>query len=321
MRYVPYGELDGVPNVVVDGARHPDSVLVLSHWPKSGSPKELRADLSAQIAFGYLDRPDRHVDADAVSNNHFDQDGMMSMYALVDPDAARARRDRAIDVARMGDFDTYEDRASAHIAWTIAALAAEAEAAGGDPYAELLPRTAELLDHPDGYREHWAEEDEHLARSEAAVASGVVAIDEVPELDLAVVTVPDDWSPKPAHFFTPIVEQAVHATAVHNATDRSRILYLRGDRYLFQYRYETWVQLASRRPLQRVDLTALAEELSADEPGDTRWVFDPIGAIAPALHLVAAGDDPASAVAPERFRERLTRALVDGPPAWDPYDD
>ena len=38
MRYVPYDELDGIPNVVVDGARHPDSVLVLSHWPKSGSP-------------------------------------------------------------------------------------------------------------------------------------------------------------------------------------------------------------------------------------------------------------------------------------------
>jgi hypothetical protein len=286
VRYVPYGELAGIPNVVVDGARHADSLLVLSHWPKSGSPRELRDDLSAQIAFHYLDRPDLHVDAEAVSNNHFDQDGMMSMYALVDPDAARARRARAIDVARMGDFDTYEDRGSARIAWTIAVLASEVEAQGGDPYAELLPRTAELLDDPDGHREHWAEEDEHLARSEAAVASGVVGIEEVPDLDLAVVTVPADWTPQPAHFFTPIVGQAVHATAVHNATERSRILYVRGDRYLFQYRYETWVQYASRRPLQRVDLTELAAELSADEPGSPTWVFDPVGRIAAELKFV-----------------------------------
>ncbi len=74
---------------------------------RSGSPIELRDDLSAQIAFHYLDRPDLHVDVDAVSNNHFDQDGLMSMYALLEPEAASERRDRVIDVARMGDFDAF----------------------------------------------------------------------------------------------------------------------------------------------------------------------------------------------------------------------
>ncbi len=317
MRYVPYDELDGIPNVVVDGARHPDSVLVLSHWPKSGSPPELRDDLSAQIAFHYLDRPDLQVTAEAVSNNHFDQDGIMSMYALVDPDAAHARRDRAIDVARMGDFDTYVDRDSARIAWTIAALAADA--ATGDPYAELLPRVAELLDHPERHKDLWAEEDAHLTRSEAGVASGEITIEEVPELDLAVVTVPDSWSPQPAHFFTPVVTQAVHATAVHNATDRCRVLYLRGHHYRLQYRYETWVQHTAHPP-GRIDLTALAAELSDLEPGDTRWAFGGVGAIAPALELVGAGDDSESAIAPEDFRARVSQALATGAVAWDPYD-
>jgi hypothetical protein len=317
MRYVPYDELDGIPNVVVDGARHKDSVLVLSHWPKSGSPPELRDDLSAQIAFRYLDRPDLHVAAEAVSNNHFDQDGLMSVYALVDPDAARARRDRVVDVARMGDFDTYVDRDSARIAWTIAALAADP--ATGDPYAELLPRLTELLDHPEGHRDRWREEDAHLARSEAGVASGEITIEEVPDLDLAVVTVPDSWSPQPAHFFTPVVAQAVHATAVHNATDRCRVLYLRGHRYRLQYRYETWVQHTAHPP-GRIDLTALAAELSDLEPGPGIWAFDGVGTIAPALHLVGAGDDPESAIAPEDFRARVSRALATGAVAWDPYD-
>jgi hypothetical protein len=317
MRYVPYEDLDGIPNVVVDGARHPDSVLVLSHWPKSGSPPELRDDLSAQIAFHYLDRPDLHVDVDAVSNNHFDQDGLMSMYALVDPDAALARRDRAVDVARMGDFDTYVDRDSARIAWRIAALAADP--AIGDPYAELLPRVSELLDHPEGDRELWAEEDAHLARSEAGVASGEITIEEVPELDLAVVTVPDDWVPQPAHFFTPVVTQAVHATAVHNATERCRVLYLRGHHYRLQYRYETWVQHTAHPP-GRIDLAQLAAELSELEPGDARWVFGSVGEIAPTLELVATGDDPESAIAPEDLRARVSQALATGAVAWDPYD-
>jgi hypothetical protein len=317
MRYVPYEALDGIPNVVVDGARHADSLIVLSHWPKSGSPPELRDDLSAQIAFHYLDRPDLHVEAEAVSNNHFDQDGLMSMYALVDPDAAQARRARAIDVARMGDFDTYEDRDSARIAWAIAALATAPDVE--DAYAELLPRVPELLDHPERRRDLWADEDEHLARSEAGVASGEITIVEQPDLDLALVTVPEDWSPQPAHFFTPVVQQAVHATAVHNATDCCRVLYLRGRHYRLQYRYETWVQHTAHPP-GRIDLTTLAEELSALEPGDARWAFGGVAGIAPALELVGAGDDPESAIASEDLVARVTRALATGAVSWDPYD-
>ena len=42
--------------------------------------------------------------------------------------------------------------------------------------------------------------------------------------------------------------------------------------------------------------------------------------IAPALHLVGAGDDPESAIAPEDFRARVSQALATGAVAWDPYD-
>jgi Family of unknown function (DUF6687) len=74
-RFVPYPDLDGIPNVVVDGARHADTLLTLSHWPHSGTPPALKEDLSAQIAFRYLDSPDLRVDAEVVSKNHFDEDG------------------------------------------------------------------------------------------------------------------------------------------------------------------------------------------------------------------------------------------------------
>jgi hypothetical protein len=313
VEYRPYDELDGIANVVVDGAAHPDTLIALSHWPHSGTPVELRDDLSAQIAFHYLDHPEHHVPADAVSNNHFDQDGLMSVYALVDPGGAQDRRDRVIDVARAGDFGSFHERDAARISWTIAALAAQED---GDPYPRLLERVPDLLDHPERYREIWADEDAHLEASEAAIRAGTVTIEEDVDLDLAVVTVPTEWAEHTVHRFTTTPRAAVHPGAVHNATDRFRLLFVQGRHYEVQYRYETWVHYMSRRPLGRVDLAPLAASLSEREPYRAVWQFDGVGGIFPTMQLRGATE---SAIPPAEFRVVLTQALA-GPSAWDPYD-
>jgi hypothetical protein len=312
VRYVAYGDLEGVPNIVVDGDAQRDTVLTLSHWPHSGTPAVLADDLSAQIAFHYLDHPELHVDVDAVSNNHFDQDGLMSVYALVAPDEARARRDRVVDVARAGDFGTFHDRDAARTAWTIALL--ETEDPGADPYEVVLPRVPELLDHPDRFHDYWAEEDAHLAESEAAVRDGVVRIEEREDLDLAIVTIPEAWARRTVHRFTTTPRQAVHPGAVHNATERFRLVYLQGRHYEIQYRYETWVQYASRRPPGRIDLDELTAELNALESGGV-WLFTGVSAIFPTVVL----DGDESTIPPERFVELLTDALARGTPSWNPY--
>jgi hypothetical protein len=317
VRYLAYDELDGVPNIIVDGSPHADTMVTLSHWPNSPTPAVLRDDLSAQVAFNYLDHPELHVPAGAVSNNHFDQDGLMSVFVLEDPDRARSRREQVIDVARAGDFGTYENRDSVRIAWTIAHL--EEEAPAQDPYARLLGRVTELLDHPERFFDYWAEEDAHLAASEAAIESGAVSIEEIEELDLAIVTVPEDWTARTVHRFTISLTQALHPSAINNATDRFRILYLHGGRYELQYRYETWVRYMTRRPPGRIDLGPLADDLTAEEPGAAQWIFDGVGGIAPALHL-AGGPDAVSGISPERFRTRAIQALTTGVSAWDPYD-
>ena len=129
LRFVAYDDLGDVANVVVDGAAAPSTRLTLSHWPGSPTPPELCADLSAQIAFRALERP-RWFDAiDVVSNNHFDQDGLASVYALVDPDAALARRELVIDVARAGDFGTFTNRDAARIAIATRRLRGPADVA------------------------------------------------------------------------------------------------------------------------------------------------------------------------------------------------
>jgi hypothetical protein len=316
LTYTPYGALDSVDNIVVDGAGQPSTLLTLSHWPHSGTPAELRADLSAEIAFRYLDEPALHLDARAVSNNHFDQDGLVSVYALTDPEDALRRRDRLVDVARAGDFGKFEDRSSAAVAFTIAQLGGELDT--DDPYPEMLRRLPEILDHPDRYAGYWEREDAHLRASEHAIASGAVTIDELPEVDLAVVQVPDDLPALTAHRFSRTTSQVLHHMAVHNATDRLRILYVQGNRYEFQYLYETWIQLASSRPMPRVELDGLVAQLDELESSGGKWSFSGAGDIAPTLQLL---DADASSIGPDSFRSLLVDALRTGAPAWNPYDD
>jgi hypothetical protein len=329
LRFVPYDDLGDTPNVVVDGAAAPSTRLTLSHWPGSPTPVEVQADLSAQIAFLALDRPDRFDGIDVVSNNHFDQDGLTSMYALVDPSAALARRDLVIDVARAGDFGGFASRDAARIAIALAAYAdprsSPLDAAlleGPYPqtvgvlYEDLLPRLTEWLDHPERVRALWEDEDAHLAESMDAIARGVVTIEEVPELDLAIVTVPDDWSARATHRFTQEWSEAVHPMAVNRATERLRILLVHDDRFRLELRYESWVMFVSRRVLPRPNLAPLAESLTALEPGGAAWEADPPGALTPQLRLRAGG---ATELTREQVRARIERFLASAPGAWDPF--
>ena len=329
LKFVAYEDLGETPNVVVDGAAAESTRLTLSHWPGSPTPPEVRDDLSAQIAFRALEQPDWFDGLDVVSNNHFDQDGLASAYTLLDPTNARARRDQLVDVARAGDFGTFLDRDSARIAIALAAYEdPQVSPLGPDlldgsyaqttalMYREMLPRFTEMLDHPDRHRALWEREDAHLGESIDAIHRGVVRIDENHALDLAVVTVPDGWSPRATHRFTQEWTEAVHPMAVNNATERLRILLVHGHRHRLELRYETWVMFVSHPVLPRPDLSPLASELSALESHGARWEADPPGALTPQLRIAGGAD---SDLPPESVRAAIEAFLASAPAAWDPF--
>ena len=327
MRYAPYAEVATEPNVIVDGAPTPATVLALSHWPHSAAPAGLEADLSAEMAFAYLERADLHGRAEVVSNNHFDQDGLVSVFALVDPSAALARRDLLVDLAAAGDFATYRWRDSARVSMTIAAYAdpvgsplgpapADYDQWAAALYEELLGRLVEICDHPDRHRHLWADEDATLAESERLITSGKVRIDEVSALDFAVVNVPDDAPHSGGHRFASQRVAGLHPMAVHNATRCLSILTISGRAFEFAYRYESWVQYRTVRPRPRADLGPLADQLSIAETSGGRWIFEGAGALIPRLYLVDADE---SSLPAARFRSMLEGYLGSAPPAWDPY--
>ena len=77
------------PNLIVDGAATENTILTLSHWPKSGTPPELKGDTSAESCSTTSIPRGSTFHADAVSNNHFDEDGLVGIFTLVEPSTAR----------------------------------------------------------------------------------------------------------------------------------------------------------------------------------------------------------------------------------------
>jgi len=279
------------------------------------------------MALAYLDSWDLHGSAEVVSNNHFDQDGLTSAFAFVDPDGAAVRSQFLTEVGAAGDFATTEDRAAARVSMTIAAFADKDRTPLESPdedyetwcatlYQELLGRLPELCEHPERFRNLWAAEDATLDASQAAIATGGVLIEEIPALDLAVVTVPDDAPTAGGHRFASQWTMGLHPIAINNATSMLSLLTIRGATCEFAYRYESWVQYRSRRPRPRVDLGPLAEQLTADETSGVHWVADRVSGLTPTLHT--AGSEQSSLPA-DHVRGRLIDHLTSSSPAFDPY--
>lgn len=300
-QYLDYEASRTVPNIVVDGSPNEGTVLSLTHWPGHPAPPGLARDLSAEMAFAYLDAALDHPPAEVVTNNHFDQDGLVSIFALIDPDAALPHRDLLIDVAAAGDFATYRDRRAARASMVLSRHAEDEPpdctygAFTDQLYRDLLPRLLDITLHHDDYRDQWAEEDEVLTASESAIAQGRVTIIEDPTVDLAVVMIDPSEPRRRGHRFGGQTFEGIHPMAINNATDRFRILVMHGRRYRFVDRYETWVQYQSRPVLPRVDMRPLAEQLTASEADGARWSAGAPGALSPELaHTDESSIDPAT---------------------------
>ena len=300
--YAAYADLRGHPHVVVDGAAQDGTVLTLSHWPNSATPDDLLADTSAEIVLRALREPERLAGATAVTNNHPDQDGLMGIWAMVEPEAARDRSDLVIGVATSGDFAVVLDTASRRAEAAITALMDRALDAGEDPYAAVLPHVCEVLDHLDRHEDLWRPAEESWDAGNAALADGTVTITEDHALDLAVVTVPADVA---------IPSGPVLCTA----TPCVRMFVDHGGASEYHDRYETWVKYVSRLVPARVDLVPVAASLTADEPDGVQWAYDGVGALGPALRVVTGSSNIEAAEVLRRVREHL----VSAPPAWDPY--
>lgn len=301
-RYVPAEDLDGAPHVVVDGAPRPGTACTLSHWPGTPTPRSLWADTSAEIVLRARRRR-RSLPAGVTiaTVDHYDADGVIALALLVDDDLAETHGAALAAAAHAGDFDVVRDRRDGEIAFALAALGEDRSLA--EAARAALERLPELVGSPQRFEELWGEE---MAAFEAAGAlrdKGVLTIEEVPALDLAVVRVDEDaeglehagWA-----------GAAVHPAAIHSATNCLRVATIVGRRFELRYRYESWVRFTSRPVRPRLDLTGVSRALQDAEADGGAWVFEGTGAITPALRR---DDDGPSTLDADRFLAEVTAAL------------
>lgn len=315
MRYVPYGpELEGVPNVIVDGLANAATVLALSHWPRSATPEALKADTSAEIVFNYLRSPAAHTlraNAEAVSNNHFDIDGLMGLWAMLNPEEALEHVELVIAIAECGDFERWSGE---HAAKAVCALHGlenmessplfEMLAAIDDPgermaylYNEMFPFVPVLLRDIDSLEEFWRDEYERIIAGRRLFEAGNAGLKEMPELDMAVFTLPED----------------VHPIAINERTQCSRVVLVNEEfRYVVKYRYESWVEYQSREFPPRIDLDPFADFLQTFEGNPGYWKADDVASIVPLLRLQDEEEDiAASSITPGLFVNLLAQFLRD----------
>ena len=300
MQYVPYGpELEGVPNVAVDGRGNAATVLELSHWPGNRTPPELKADTSTEIVLNCLRSPEREgylAGAGAVSNNHYDIDGLLSVWALLEPDGALERAGVVIAAAECGDFDRWSGETATKAVCALRALDMPGRS-DAERYRAALDLLPALLNDVGAFEEQWRDEYAAIETARELIARGGAAVQELGDLDLAVCQLPE----------------LLPAIALYERTPCTRVVLLLPDqRYEVRYRYESWVELVSRQPPPRVDLQPFADLLQTFEGNDGEWTADPVDAITPRLRLAGpAGDPSPSSVTPTLFVRLLAQFLGD----------
>lgn len=322
LKYEPYHLLEERPNIVVDGAANHYTKLTLSHWPGNTTPAELKADLSAEIVFNFIKSGTVPDGVEAVSNNHFDEDGLVSLYSILHPEEAMEYHDFLIDVARAGDFSTCQDRDAARVAFVISAwtdpersplnrtvFSGTHDELTAVLYEEMLDRLPSIVEKVEYFEKFWKSDDSFMDLTEKFIERGDIEVSEDKEVDLAVVVIPDGGihgqGRPPAHAAS-WISSVCHPMSIHNMIDSERVLVMQQRHYQFYYRYETWVEYISKVLQPRVDLTDFARRLNALERGSTHWRFSGVDDIIGRLSMTENSD---SRLSPDQFVNLLKEEL------------
>jgi hypothetical protein len=325
MKFIPYYQLENKKSIVVDGTPHPGTQLILSHWRGSGTPTHLLRDTSAEIVLDFLENNKISSNLEFVSNDHFDQDGLIGIFSILNPEYSLSIKPLLIDIAEAGDFSKYRDRKAARIHFTIASMVErisnqesnmnlENSKRSALLYQEILPKLRHIIEQTERYREYWKIEDDFLQRSEENIEKGIIKITEDNENKIAFVDITGDLLSESYHWATFNKQAPVHDMAIHNRTPHVQLVYRQGKKYGFKYRYESWVTFQSYKFPLRVDLFPLCLQLNSMEKNPGHWTFSGANDLVPVL-----AHEGESSIQFPTFLEKLYTALKTSSVAWDPF--
>ncbi|MCC2548077.1 hypothetical protein LJY25_16630 [Hymenobacter sp. BT175] len=292
--FVPFPRLRRQPTIVVDSTAL-GAALVLAHWRGAPTPGHLRDDTSAGSVLRALRQANPAVVGNwAVTANHFDVDGFVGVWSLLNPELALAHEPLLRLTATLGDFRELDwtnplaDHALQLVCWLNArekglfyppfgapTIRRREDEASAEKFEWFLPRFAEVLLNPESGRAAWEPEFERVRRAAEVMHSPGTQLTRYPEIGLVVVRTPE-----------PLPYYALFGPTA--GFDMVLSLY-DGQRYEFEYKYTTWIDLESRPTLPRLPLDALVAKLNTRETTTRRWTADQVTDTGPLLRLSGKG--------------------------------
>ncbi len=279
--FVPFARLRQQPTIVVDSVGL-GAALTLAHWRAAPTPASLRDDTSAGSVLRALHCPEMPgLESAAVTANHFDIDGFIGVWSLLNPALALQHETLLRMVAILGDFREIDnahplaDTALKLVCW----LNAEEKARFYEPFGApirrrredeasvekfdwFLPRFAEILTRPESGRAAWQPEYDQVKVAVAQLQKLPTVKRRYPEIGLAVVATP-----------APVPYYALFGPTAGFDVVLSQYA---GNRYELEYKYTTWIDLESRPTLPRLALAPLVARLNALETSGQTWAADGI---------------------------------------------
>lgn len=340
----PYHELEQIPNVICDGSPAGDGTrITLSHWPGTKLDEKFKADSSTQIAFkwaesGAAEELFRDVwdGIVACSNNHVDEDGLLSMSVLVHQEWAFAHRMVVEAASIVGDFSKCdfsrpEGKEAFRLVWAIRFMLDPATSpfpktvfdksdymkATAEQYAAMLPLVPKLHENLDTEK-LWQNAEEELKAMREQIVAGNVLFERMPELDLAFVRIKpaaasavSTGSPSypEAHNFPYLPSTiAIYSDLAYghlggSNVDCFRVTIEDSGKWDLRYRYESRIQYQSKPgPLPRKDWSSLRDRLAKLETeSSVRWIADGYDGVVPGIR----NEGGASAIPYEVIRSEI----------------
>src|SRR5204863_7440648 len=195
MRFEFYSDaIADLPKLSVDGTV--DNAIHFSHWNGNQTPESVKADTSTETVLNVVAAPNRNEltrSIDLVTNNHFDTDGVLSVWAMLTGERALDLRDRLIAAAEAGDFselsspdgvrasiviqgsDSPIDKSGSPLAAKLAGAPVEDEA---ESYLLVLPHVEDVISHTGKYEELWRHQWQRIEIALDSFANGTSRVEE-----------------------------------------------------------------------------------------------------------------------------------------------
>jgi hypothetical protein len=293
MRFQFYSdEIANLPKLSVDGTV--SNAIHFSHWQDNETPEEVKADTSTEIALNLVTSPNREnltQGIDLVTNNHFDTDGMLSVWTVMTGERAAQYRDVLIAAAEAGDFSEYSTETGIRVSIAIqgsdqpssnnpdgsplARRIAGAEVDDARAYELVMPEVERLITNINDYEDLWRDGWESIAKAVESFEAGASKVTELPENQISLITLsPEIFS---GSGFNPTRHAAPYTAISRYARGMLYVIAIPaggGWYYRIDYPYYSWAETVVRPTVHRRDFTDALRRLNDTERNTGSWQLD-----------------------------------------------